>query len=82
MISVILPIYNVQSYLRQCLDSLFGQYDASLMEVILVNDGSTDGSLGICEEYQHRYPEIIIVNKENGGLSDARNAGLAVATGE
>ena len=82
MISIILPIYNVQSYLRQCLDSLFGQYDASLMEVILVNDGSTDGSLDICEEYQQRYPEVIIVNKENGGLSDARNSGLAVATGE
>ena len=82
MISIILPIYNVQSYLRQCLDSLFGQYDASLMDVILVNDGSTDGSLDICEEYKLKYPEIIIVNKENGGLSDARNAGLAVATGE
>ena len=82
MTSVILPIYNVQSYLRQCLDSLFAQYDASLMEVILVNDGSTDGSLDICEEYQQKYPEVIIVDKENGGLSDARNAGLAVATGE
>lgn len=82
MISIILPIYNVQSYLKQCLDSLFNQYDASVMEVILVNDGSSDGSLGICEEYKQKYPEIIIVNKENGGLSDARNAGLAVATGE
>ena len=82
MISIILPIYNVQSYLKQCLDSLFGQYDVSLMEVILVNDGSTDGSLDICEEYKQKYSEIIIVNKGNGGLSDARNAGLAVATGD
>ncbi|MBP5422114.1 MAG: glycosyltransferase family 2 protein [Paludibacteraceae bacterium] len=80
-ISVIIPIYNVQEYLPQCLDSLYEQIDGSV-EVILVNDGSTDNSQAICEEYTQKFPNTILVNKENGGLSDARNAGTAVATGE
>lgn len=80
-ISVIIPIFNVQEYLQQCLDSLYEQIDDSV-EVILVNDGSTDCSLAICKDYVLRYPETILVDKENGGLSDARNAGIEVATGE
>ena len=80
-ISVIVPIYNVQDYLRNCLDSLYKQWNPSI-EVILVNDGSTDFSLSICKEYQKNFPETIIINKPNGGLSDARNAGTAIATGE
>lgn len=80
-ISIIVPIYNVESYLRQCLDSLYPQITPS-MEVILVNDGSTDNSLEICKEYQIKNPSTIIINKENGGLSDARNAGTAIATGK
>ncbi len=80
-ISIIIPIYNVEKYLKRCLDSLFVQYTAD-MEVILVNDGSTDRSLEICEEYQKLYPDAIIINKENGGLSDARNVGTAIATGK
>lgn len=80
-ISVIIPIYNVQEYLSQCLDSLYEQIDGSV-EVILVNDGSTDNSQAICEEYAQKFPNTILVNKENGGLSDARNAGTTVAIGD
>lgn len=78
-ISIVIPVYNVQEYLSQCLDSLYEQIDGSV-EVILVNDGSTDDSQSICEEYAQKFPNTILVNKENGGLSDARNAGTAVAT--
>lgn len=80
-ISVVVPIFNVQEYLQECLDSLYAQIDDSV-EVILVNDGSTDGSLAICEECVKKYPETILVNKVNGGLSDARNVGTEAVTGE
>ena len=81
MISVIIPIYNVELYLRQCLDSLdvLGRED---VEVILVNDGSTDGSRDICVEYKEKWNNIILIDKENGGLSDARNWGMASSRGE
>ncbi len=80
-ISVIIPVYNVEQYLRQCLDSIgvLGRVD---VEVILVNDGSTDGSRVICEEYVTKWDNVFLINKENGGLSDARNKGTEVATGE
>lgn len=81
IISIVIPVYNVKEYLSKCLDSLYQQNDSSL-EVILVNDGSTDSSLAICEEYARKYPNTILLNKENGGLSDARNEGTAIATGE
>ncbi len=82
MISVVVPIYNVSSFLKEGLDSLYLQQDVGI-EVILVNDGSTDNSFSICKDYNKRYPDItIIIDKENGGLSDARNAGIDVATGE
>ena len=80
-VSVVIPVFNVASYLSQCLDSLYEQIDGSV-EVILVNDGSTDDSQAICEEYVQKYSNTILVYKENGGLSDARNAGTRVATGE
>lgn len=80
-ISIIIPIYNVENYLAQCLDSIYSQTTPS-MEVILVNDGSTDNSLSICQEYKKKYPETILINKKNGGLSDARNAGTAIASGK
>lgn len=79
-VSIVIPIYNVASYLSKCLDSLYEQTD-DLTEVILVNDGSTDNSLDICKQYCNKYPNTIIIEKKNGGLSDARNAGTAVATG-
>ena len=79
-VSVVVPIYNVEKYLHKCLNSLFKQVDDTV-EVILVNDGSNDASLEIIAEYQEQYPDTIVINKENGGLSDARNAGVTIATG-
>ena len=80
-LSIIIPVYNVQDYLSHCLDSLYAQTDGTV-EVILVNDGSTDGSLNICRKYADLHSNTIIIDKENGGLSDARNAGTKVATGD
>ena len=80
-ISVIIPIYNVEKYLRRCLDSVLNQ-TFSDWEAICVNDGSPDGSAAILSEYAARDARFKIVNKPNGGLSDARNAGMAVATGD
>lgn len=80
-ISVVIPVYNVEQYLRQCLDSL-GVLGREDVEVILVNDGSTDGSRAICAQYQERYSNVILIDKQNGGLSDARNKGTEAATGE
>ncbi|MBQ8294615.1 MAG: glycosyltransferase [Alphaproteobacteria bacterium] len=80
-ISVIIPIYNVEKYLRRCLDSVLNQTFQD-WEAICVNDGSPDNSAEILDEYAARDSRFKIVTKENGGLSDARNAGMAVATGE
>ena len=80
-ISVIIPVYNVEPYIRECLHSVQHQTHSDI-EVILVNDGSTDGSGAICDEYAARDARFIVVHKENGGVSSARNAGLDIATGE
>ena len=82
-ISIIVPVYNVESYLRTCLDSLIVQtYDFSKMEVITINDGSTDGSLNILQEYHSKYENIIILDEENSGLSETRNKGMRIAKGK
>ena len=81
ILSIIIPIYNVAEYLKQCLDSVYSQVRDDY-QVILVDDGSTDNSGAICDEYKLKYPQTIVIHKENGGLSDARNAGIKVATGE
>ena len=81
MISVIIPIYNAEKTLRRCLDSLLPQA-RGCAELILVNDGSTDGSEQICLLYSSAYPEVRYIRKENGGVSSARNAGLAAAEGD
>ena len=80
-ISIIIPIYNVEKYLSQCLDSVINQTYKDI-EIICVNDGSTDNSLNILNEYAQRDNRIKIVNKDNGGLSSARNKGLEFATGD
>jgi glycosyltransferase involved in cell wall biosynthesis len=79
--SIIVPVYNVEDYLEQCLESILNQ-NYSNFELILVNDGSTDSSLKICKKYQEQFKHIVLIEKENGGLSDARNTGLAVAKGD
>lgn len=80
-LSMIVPVYNCENYLRFCLDSLTAQ-SCKDMEIILADDGSTDESPLICEEYRKRDPRIKVIRKENGGVSSARNAGLAAAGGE
>ena len=80
-ISVIVPVYNVEKYLPKCLDSILCQTFSNI-EIICVNDGSTDNSRKILEEYKNKDSRIIIVDKKNGGLSSARNAGMKVAKGE
>ena len=80
-ISVIVPVYNVEKYLRKCLDTIISQTFADI-EIICVNDGSTDNSRNILEEYKNKDCRIVIVDKKNGGLSSARNAGMKVARGE
>lgn len=80
-ISVVVPVYNVQEYLLLCLDSLYAQVDDTT-EVILINDGSTDHSLATCNEYAIEYSNTIVIDKDNGGLSDARNVGTKAATGD
>ena len=80
-ISVIVPVYNVENYLIKCLESLVYQTLKDI-ELICVNDGSTDGSLSILEDYQKRFSQVKVYTKSNGGLSDARNYGLKHAVGE
>lgn len=80
-ISVIVPIYNVEDFLEQSLDSLYSQTISDL-QVILVNDGSIDRSEEICFAYKSTHPDTIVINQKNQGLSAARNAGTAIATGE
>ena len=81
MISVIVPIYYVEKYLRHCLESILCQTYKNL-EVIIVNDGSTDGSRTICEEFADRDTRVKVINQLNSGLSGARNAGLELASGD
>lgn len=80
-ISVIIPVYNDEKYLRTCLDSVVKQTYSNL-EIILVDDGSTDQSAAICQEYQEKDPRIRLLNQKNSGVGASRNAGLAMATGD
>ena len=81
LISVIVPVYKVQEYLNQCVNSIVNQTYQNL-EIILVDDGSPDHCPAMCDEWAEKDPRILVIHKENGGLSDARNAGLDVASGE
>ncbi|WP_291633844.1 glycosyltransferase [Clostridium sp.] len=80
-VSIIIPVYNVQEYLAVCLDSVIKQTIKS-KEIIVVNDGSTDKCYEILKEYKIKFPELIIINQKNRGISETRNAGLKVARGE
>lgn len=80
LVSVIVPVYNVEKYLARCLDSIINQTYTNL-EIILVDDGSKDSSGQICDEYAAKDQRIKVIHKQNGGLSSARNAGLDIASG-
>lgn len=81
LISYIVAIYNTEKYLKRCIDSLLAQTYNNI-EILLVNDGSTDGSRNICDEYAGMDSRIQVLNKTNGGLSDARNHGMRFAKGD
>lgn len=81
LISIIIPVYNVEQYLSRCINSIINQTYKNI-EIILVNDGSTDNSQEICNKYKIKDNRINVINKKNGGLSDARNEGIKVATGK
>lgn len=81
LVTIIVPIYNVEKYLKECIESIINQTYKNL-EIILVNDGSTDDSLKICMNYKKKDNRIVIINKTNGGLSDARNKGIDAANGK
>jgi len=81
LISIILPIYNMEKYLSRCMDSIFAQTYQKL-QIIMVDDGSVDHTPSMCDSYQNRDSRVEVVHKENGGLSSARNAGMQLAKGE
>jgi glycosyltransferase involved in cell wall biosynthesis len=81
LITIIVPIYKVEGLLKRCVDSLLNQTYKNL-EIILVNDGSPDQCGNICDEYAKLDNRVIVIHKENGGLSDARNAGIEIAKGD
>ena len=80
LISIIIPVYNVEKYLDKCINSVLMQTYKNI-EILLINDGSTDSSGQICESYAKKDSRIKVIHKENGGLSDARNVGIEHSTG-
>ena len=80
LISVIVPVYNVEKYIAACVDSILAQTYTNL-EILLVDDGSTDSSGALCDEYARRDVRVRVIHQENGGLSDARNTGMQSAQG-
>ena len=81
LVTLIIPVYNAERYLRRSLDSVSAQ-TFSDMEVLLLNDGSKDGSLGICREYEKKDVRFRVIDKENSGVSDTRNLGMRLACGK
>ena len=81
LVSILVPVYNVGKYIRKCLDSILVQTYPKL-EIILIDDGSTDESGKICDEYASKDARIMLIHKHNGGVTSARKAGLKMAKGE
>ena len=80
LISVIVPVYNVEKYLEKCVNSIINQTYKNL-EIMLVDDGSTDSSGKMCDEFAKKDDRIKVIHKPNGGISDARNSALKIAKG-
>ncbi|MCB2359028.1 glycosyltransferase [Clostridium estertheticum] len=80
-VSIIIPVYNVEEFLPKCLDSVINQ-TIDNKEIIVINDGSTDNCYEIIKEYKKKFPELVIINQRNSGISETRNAGLKAARGE
>ena len=82
-LTVIIPAYNVENLLEKCVESVAMQdYPKDLLEIIVVDDGSTDGTLLVAEKLAKKYSNVKVIHKENGGSSSARNVGIEAATGE
>ena len=81
LLTIVVPVYRVENYIRRCIDSVLCQINSSI-EIILVDDGSPDNSGKICDDYASKYECIQVIHKTNGGLSSARNAGINEARGE
>ena len=82
-ISVIVPIYNAEKHIKECIDSIANQsFEAERIQVILVDDGSTDGSYDICKEYSVNRSNVILITQNNSGVSAARNNGIRNAMGK
>lgn len=81
ILSIVIPVYNVKDYLVECIESIIKQ-NIERYEVILINDGSTDGSEVICNEYANEYEQITVIHKKNSGQSAARNSGIDIASGK
>ena len=81
LISIIVPVYNAEKYIKRCIESILNQTYSNI-ELILINDGSEDGSLEIINDYERTDQRIIVVNQENSGVSEARNAGINMSRGE
>ena len=81
LVSIILPVYNAQNHLARCIGSILDQTYKNI-ELIILNDGSKDHSLPVCEEFRAKDSRIVLVDKENSGVSDTRNLGLKLAGGE
>ena len=81
LVSIVVPVYNVEKYLKRCVDSIINQ-SYNNIEILLVDDGSTDSSGKICDDYLKKDSRIKVIHKQNGGLSDARNFGIDKSTGD
>ena len=81
LVSIILPVYNAQNHLARCVGSICAQTYSNI-EIIILNDGSKDQSLPVCEEFRAKDPRIVLVDKENSGVADTRNLGLKLAGGK
>ena len=80
-LSIIVPVYNVENYLRRCLDSILLQPSSITYEILLIDDGSSDKSGAICDEYQSNFPNVFVSHIENNGVAEARNLGISLSKG-